>query len=197
MANDMGRNIRRIRRQQNRTLAEIAGICGFTRSLLSKIENGKTMPPISTLTKIAGALGVNVSDLLESGHSSGTVYTKKEQLQPNNLVQTDKGYSFHAFAVQNSSKAMQPYFFHARKGEIKTHLFSHQGEEFVYMLTGSMKYRVGDIEYTLHEGDSIYFDANEEHMLTPLSDEVTYMAVFAEVSRRESEENLSPKGRSR
>lgn len=179
MEDGIGRNVRRIRKQQNQTLEEVATQCGFTRSLLSKIENGKTTPPIATLAKIAKALGVTVSDLIQSGHSSGTVYTKKAQIQPDTMVQTNKGYSFYAFAVQNSNKTMQPYFFHARKGEVKQHSFSHEGEEFVYMLSGQMKYKVGDIEYTLHEGDSIYFDSNEEHMLMPISDEVSYMAVFS------------------
>lgn len=53
----LGHVIRRIRKQQMRTLDEVASACGFTKSLLSKIEKGHTSPPVATLTKIAKHLG--------------------------------------------------------------------------------------------------------------------------------------------
>lgn len=183
---DVGRKIRLLRRQQNRTLEDIAGQCGFTKSLLSKIENGHTMPPIATMMKIAGALGVKMSDLLEDKHEQGTLFTKAgEHRQDAAWIKTDKGYSFYPFAASRD-KLMQPYLFHARKGDVKGHVLSHEGEEFIYMLEGTMKYRIGSVEYTLEPGDSVYFHSLEEHALTPVSDEVRYLAVF---SQRQSSED--------
>jgi transcriptional regulator with XRE-family HTH domain len=52
---ELGKRIRYFRKVQRRTLSDIAQMCGFTNSLLSKIENGKTTPPVSTLIKIANA----------------------------------------------------------------------------------------------------------------------------------------------
>ena len=62
---ELSRRIRFIRKQQNRTLEEISSVCGFTKSLLSKIENGVTTPPIATLMKIADALHVNISRITQ------------------------------------------------------------------------------------------------------------------------------------
>lgn len=177
---DLGNRIKKLRLEQNRNIAEIASVCGFSKSLLSKIENGKTIPPISTLVKIADALGTKVSVLLDDQQRSGTIYTPKETSQ-SNLVKTEKGYSFFAFAVERGEKLMQPFLFVCRKGEDdKRNVFSHQGEEFIFILEGEMRYKVGSVEYTLRPGDSLYFDSLDKHTLSPVTTEVKYLAVFTQ-----------------
>ncbi|MCL7749932.1 helix-turn-helix domain-containing protein [Halalkalibacter alkaliphilus] len=176
----LGAKIRLIRKQQNRTLEEISSYCGFSKSLLSKIENGVTTPPISTLMKIAESLGVAVSDILEDNKEIGTVYTEVSTYKDSNgWIKTEKGYSFYAFAAGRQDKIMQPYYFIAKKGEVKSHSLSHKGEEFVFVLEGEMRYKVGKTEYILGPGDTIYFTSLEEHTLTPITDEVRYLAIFS------------------
>ncbi|QYR22497.1 XRE family transcriptional regulator [Paenibacillus sp. sptzw28] len=177
---DLGNKIKKLRQEQNRKLTDIAEICGFSKSLLSQIENGKTMPPISTLIKIADALGTKVSILLDDQQQTGTIHTTKEASQ-SKLVKTEKGYSFFAFAVERSDKLMQPFLFVSRKDENDSrHVFSHNGEEFIFILEGQMRYQVGNMEYTLSPGDSLYFDSIEKHTLYPITDEVKYVAVFTQ-----------------
>ena len=177
---EIGERIRKIRKRQGRTLQEIADRCGFTRSLLSKIETGLTSPPVATLTKIASALGVRPSSFLEDADDASTVHTPAAAAKGRGLVATDKGYSFHAFAAGRAEKMMQPYLFVAEKGKVKPKPLSHRGEEFVYVIEGRMKYRVGRVEYTLGAGDSLYFDAEEPHDLEPVAGRVEYLAVFTE-----------------
>jgi transcriptional regulator with XRE-family HTH domain len=178
---ELGKRIKYFRKAQRRTLLDISELCGFTNSLLSKIENGKTMPPVATLIKIANALGVRVSDLLGENEQVGTILTKSTTIQ-NKFIQTNKGYSFFTFAPELANKLMQPFLFHARKNEIKEHIFSHTGQEFVYMLEGEMAYQVGSEKFILKPGDSVYFNSLEEHTLTPITDEVKYLAIFADSS---------------
>jgi transcriptional regulator with XRE-family HTH domain len=164
-----------------RTLQEIADQCGFTKSLMSKIETGKTVPPVSTLVKIAGALGVKVSALLdEEDEESKTVYVPAKSILEDKMIRTNKGYSFYTVASERSNKNMQPFLFFAKKGEVKVHKLSHQGEEYIYMLEGCMNYKVGNTEYMLNPGDSLYFDSFQQHELHPLTEEVKYLAVFYE-----------------
>ncbi|TDF98343.1 helix-turn-helix domain-containing protein [Paenibacillus piri] len=177
---DLGNKIRKLRVEQNRKLSDIAAVCGFSNSLLSKIENGKTIPPISTLIKIADALGTKISLLLDDQQITGTIHTTKET-SLSGFVKTDKGYSFYAYAVERADKLMQPFLFVSRKEENdQRNVFSHNGEEFIFVLEGEMRYRVGDIEYTLRPGDSLYFDSVEKHTLVPLTNEVKYVAVFTQ-----------------
>lgn len=183
----LGIMIRRLRVMQARTLQDIADICGFTPSLLSKIERGKTVPPISTLTKIADALGVRVSSLLDGGREIDTVFETSTQ-GTENLITTSKGYSFHAFAQERGEKAFQPYLFVAERNKVTKNPLSHRGEEFVYMLEGEMAYRVGIAEYTLRPGDSLYFDSSLEHDLRPITKSVKYLAVFTEQGKAQEDE---------
>jgi len=175
----IGHRIRRMRRQQSRTLDDIAAACGFTKSLLSKIENGRTVPPVATLTKIAKAFGVGVAKLVDDGADAGTVFQPGKGVALH-LMPTDKGYSFFAFAASRGVNVMQPYLFTAQRGRVKPHALTHAGEEFVYVLAGSMRYRVGAAEYTLGPGDSLYFDAEEDHEMKPISKTVSYLGIFAE-----------------
>ena len=177
---DIGVHIKKLRTHQNRTLQEIADACGFTKSLLSKIENGVVIPPVATLSKIAKALGVKISVLIEEGQKVGSFFTPTDLITESGRVKTDKGYSFFTFASEHQNKKMQPFLFTARKGEVVEHHVSHEGEEFIYMLEGEMKFKVGNVEYVLKPGDSIYFDSIEQHGVMPISVEAKYIDVFVE-----------------
>jgi transcriptional regulator with XRE-family HTH domain len=177
----IGHRIQKIRLRQHRTLEEVAVQCGFTKSLLSKIEHGKTAPPIATLMKIAAVLGVDITHFLAQTATFETVHTPAAALADSKLTMTEKGYRFHMFAGQRSEKLMQPFLFVARKGEVQPSALSHRGEEFVYVLSGEMSYRVGDLNYRLGPGDSLYFDSEQAHDLAPISVKVVYLGVFSDV----------------
>jgi transcriptional regulator with XRE-family HTH domain len=174
---DIGGTIRRLRRQQHRTQQEIATRCGFTKSLLSKIEANKTIPPVATLVKIASALGVSMSVLIETDICAETVFTTEADVEKN-LVKTDRGYWIYPFATQHKKKRMQPFLFVARKGEVRKHHVSHEGEEFIYVVEGDMKFQVGQAEYRLSAGCSLYFNAAHEHQVIPVTKTVKYIDVF-------------------
>lgn len=191
---NIGERIRQIRKRQQRTMQEIADVCGFTRSLLSQIETGKTVPPLATLTRIADALGVSVSALLNDQNGAATIHTKHDALENADLIQTEKGYRFLAIAAGRGDKLMEPILFEARRGEIKRKALSHRGEEFVFVLDGQMRYRVGSVEYLLDKGDSLYFDAEQEHDLEPISEVVRFLAIFCEPSFPQQQPSLQADG---
>lgn len=179
---EIGARIRRLRRRQGRTLQAVARSCGFTKSLLSKIENGLSAPPVATLTRIAAALGVGVSALLDDSRTSGPLAASAADVRKAPLVRTDAGYSFFTFAAERAEKLMQPFLFEVRKGQVKRHRLRHVGEEFVYILSGSIRFRAGRVEYSLGPGDSLYFDSEEEHEVAAVSRVARYLAVFTEPS---------------
>jgi mannose-6-phosphate isomerase-like protein (cupin superfamily) len=96
------------------------------------------------------------------------------------MVTTEKGYSFFPFAASHSEKLMQPFPLAARRGRVTPGEHAHAGEEFVYVIEGSMKWRVGRVAYTLGSGDSIRGGAVDPHDVAPVSDTVRHIAVFAE-----------------
>jgi len=174
---DVGDRIRILRTTQKRTLQEIADGCGLSKSMISKIENNKTVPSVATLVKIAQILGTTISVLLErEGWAKAVVTTRLEALEQ--LVNTDKGYAIFPYAAQFHGKKMQPFLFKALKGEVVPHQLSHEGEEFIYMIEGEMKMQVADAEYLLKKGDTLYFNSMQKHGIIPVSDEVVYVDIF-------------------
>ncbi len=173
----IGIRIRSLRVNQNRTVEEVATASGLSKSMISKIENNKAIPSVAALVKIASSLGVNVSDLLEKDDELLAEMTTKAAVQ-NNFTYTDKGYSIFPFAANVHHKKMQPFIFKARKGEVREHKLSHDGEEFIYVIEGALEFTVGSIKYQLKAGDSLYFNSVEKHGMMPISEEVIYLDIF-------------------
>ena len=92
----IGGRIRRIRMRQNRTLEEIANASGLTRGMITKVENGKATPAVKTLVRIADALGVAASTLLEETSRMSPVFQKS--VLKDVQVKTERGFSFSAIA---------------------------------------------------------------------------------------------------
>jgi len=174
---DIGDRIRMLRIRQKRTLQEIADASDLSRSMISKIENNKTVPSVAALVKIAKALGTNISSLLEHDAWLNAIFTPAEKAEEN-LTTTDKGYAIYPFASEYHEKKMQPFFFVAKKGEVKPHELSHEGEEFIYIIRGALKMQVGEVEYVLRKGDSLYFNSLQKHGILPITEEVAYLDIF-------------------
>ncbi|MGY3214357.1 helix-turn-helix domain-containing protein [Mucilaginibacter sp. HD30] len=174
---NIGDRIRILRVTQKRTLQELADNCGMSKSMISKIENNKTMPSVATLVKIAQSLGTTISNLMEKDGWAKAIVTTRAEAE-SKLMFTEKGYSIFPYASEYHEKKMQPFLFVAKKGEVKSHQLSHDGEEFIFVIDGEMKMKVGDAEYTLRKGDSLYFNTIQKHGIVPISDVVTYLDIF-------------------
>jgi len=173
----LGRRLKLLRLRQGLTLDDVTGKAGCSRSMLSKIENGKAFPSLSTLANLALAVGCAPSSLMDSGEgvSTGAVFTPASSERGR---RADAGYCFLALAEGRASKMMDPFVITASSKDVEAHALSHPGEEFIYVLEGEMEMRVGTVSYRLAPGDSLYFDAEEEHCLTPL-EEVRYLLIHS------------------
>lgn len=174
---NIGDRIKMLRITQKRTLQEIAEASDLSKSMISKIENNKSVPSVAALVKIAKALGTTISSLLEhDGWVNAMITTRKDAME--NLTTTDKGYSIYPYASEYHEKKMQPFLFVAKKDEVVPHEVSHEGEEFIYVIKGQMRMQVGDVSYKLNSGDSLYFNSVLKHGIMPVSDEVIYLDIF-------------------
>jgi quercetin dioxygenase-like cupin family protein len=148
--------------------------------LLSKIENGKTIPALATLSKIASALRVRVSALMEDGEDAQPAITPNLIEQPEAFVATDKGYTIYAVAPHFINKKMQPVLVYGRKGQVKPHSVSHAGEEFILVLSGEVRAHIGSTIYHLKAGESIYFQSSSQHGFMPVTEFAVYLDVLVE-----------------
>jgi transcriptional regulator with XRE-family HTH domain len=175
--NKIGNRIKSLRLLQNRTLQDLANSSDLSKSMISKIENNKTIPSIAALVKISSSLGVSVSDILEANETLSAEFTAASEYK-RNITRTDKGYSIFPFSPKYHNKEMQPILIVAKEGEVKEHELTHEGEEFIYVISGVLEFKVGGTTYELKKGDSLYFNSLEPHGMMPASEEVVYLDIF-------------------
>lgn len=178
MEYQIGFNVKRLRIQNRLTQQQVADMCNLSKGMISKIESGRVMPAIATLSRLAQALGVKVSLLMEEGIERDAV-CQSTYVPLENFIKTDKGYRFFPLAAEYGDKQIQPLLFYARKGEVRQHVVTHQGEECIYVLEGDMSFRVGKEIYPLKKGDILYFDGLQLHGIDSVQSEVYYLDIFS------------------
>lgn len=173
----LGSRVRRLRLQQVRTQKEIAKACGFTKSMLCKIESGAAYPSVAALVRLASVLGTNMAALMEENVSGRPVFVTRAQAEAS-VTKSEKGYAVFPYATEVADKKMQPFLFVVRKGEVKRHTLSHPGEEFVCVLDGEILFTVGDTEFRMRPGDSLFFNSLDPHGVVPVTAVAKYLDVF-------------------
>jgi transcriptional regulator with XRE-family HTH domain len=161
----IARRIKRLRLSKQMSLEELAKLAGLTRGYLSKIENSGKAPPFSTLIRIAHALDTDISLLLVEGSEVPQDVRmclvrgneRKEVISRGTLY----GYHYEALAYKKMGKNMEPYIITAAFDE--KGVFSHEGEEFMYVLEGIHEFTYDSKKFVLRKGDSVYFDAIIPH----------------------------------
>ncbi len=160
----IGDNIRALRGNAKLTVTELARRAGLDKSTLSKIERGSTSPPISTLIRIAEALGLALAEFfVDPGSRPRFVFTRKGEGRIITRDGTRHGYSYEALSLGMRGKRAEPFVLTIQPGDPPGH-FQHGGDEFIYMLSGKMEFTIADQKFIMSAGDSIYFDGAQEHM---------------------------------
>jgi transcriptional regulator with XRE-family HTH domain len=174
----IGDHIAQMRTQLGLTLDQLATATGFTKSYLSKIENSKKVPPIGTLSRIARALKTDITEILrtqENGHAFCVVRVKDRQ--PVVRGGTAFGYDYQSLAHTRAHKRMEPFLFTFPSEIDKYVFFEHEGEEFIFVLSGKVEWQAGGEKVILQPGDSIYFDSRLPHRGRALGGEATALVV--------------------
>lgn len=163
----IGKRIRALRAERDITLDQLAQEVRLTKGQLSKIENGKVSCPVSTLTRVASALGVHVGALFDTQDSMArAVLVKKAERKPIVGRGSKIGHSYESLAFGLPfEKDFEPYLMTIEEKKIDPakNIFKHPGHEMLFMLEGKMVYRHGGKEYPMEPGDSLFFDATIEH----------------------------------
>ncbi len=180
---EIGRNIKLLRLERGLNLRDFAEATGFTKGYLSKVENAKKAPPVSTLLILAKALGVNISAILsEEGDKPQITLVKKSERETMARDGTAFGYSYEPLAHKFAQRRMDPYVLTLPLKPRKRAVFQHKGEEILMVLEGTMRFVHGERELLVEEGDCIYFDASIPHFGTAVESKPVkcLMVIFSE-----------------
>jgi transcriptional regulator with XRE-family HTH domain len=164
----IGKKIRDLRKKGSLVLQDLSNRTGLSKALLSQIEKEVVSPPIATLLKISRALQVNIGFFFQDGDGEEkVVLVRKDEskvLDSRYFGREESGYYYEALAYKKSKKYMEPFLveFKKKKPE-KLSYFSHEGEEFIYLLEGTLEFRTESTQYVLYPGDSLYFESSIPH----------------------------------
>ena len=167
----VGSKIKGIRETKNLSLEEVSESCGLTVDQIEAIESGQTLPSLGPLIKIARALGVRLGTFMDDNDSIGPVVCRAKDRESDNSISFSNGATsarkhmeYHPLAQQKAGRHMEPFVIDITPTEDRDfQLSAHEGEEFIYVMSGEVEVDYGKEKYTLYEGDSIFYDSIVKH----------------------------------
>lgn len=165
MSTATGEIIRTIRRKQGKTQLDIARACNCTVSFLSKLEHDRTKASLNMLHRIATALQVNISTLLPvaAGRGSRIVRAGERPIVNSQTLRPGEGIHLEMVSLADLATIFQVNLHHISPGCRSDGLITHEGEEFIYILEGSIDLHLGSQTHRLEHGDAAFFPSSEPH----------------------------------
>lgn len=158
--NLVGQRIRALRERQELSLRALSARCGLSINAISQIERGENSPTVASLHQLAGALGVSITELFRGDHEHSVVYVPAAA----RLLTESSGVQMESLGIGLPYQQLQPFLVTIEPGAgITDQPVTHEGEEFIYCLSGEIDYHIGQESYHLDAGDSLLFDSARPH----------------------------------
>ena len=167
--NSLGGKIRTIREARSLSVEQLAERADLESGHVRQIESGALIPSLAPLIRIARALGVRLGTFLDEQEQVGPVvvragareavvrFSGRERPARSDL-------DFFSLAANKSGRHMEPFLIDIHPASaVEARPSTHEGEEFVYVLTGEVEIQYGKDTYRLKPGDSIYYDSIVPH----------------------------------
>jgi transcriptional regulator with XRE-family HTH domain len=168
---DVASSLRELREARGISMRTLATKSGLSANALSMIERGKTSPSVSTLYKLADALGVSITAFF------GTETEKKQIVFLKSDERTRMSFTrgvFEALGGEQFSGRVEPFMLTLESGAASgLHTIIHTGHEFVFCLRGQLEYYVEKQIFLLSAGDSLLFESKMQHRWKNPSKHVT------------------------
>ncbi len=168
--NNIGAKLRQLREAKGMSIEQLAEKSQCHTDQIRQIEEDALVPSLTPLMEITRALGVRLGTLLDDAPVEGPVVFDKAQA-PNVIrfsgkdpMATSSNLNFYSMAAGKKDRHMEPFMI-----EVKPHngeappLSGHEGEEFIYVLSGAIQINYGKTSYDLEAGQSIYYDSVVPH----------------------------------
>lgn len=182
MAENIGIKITQLREEKQLSLNELAEQTSIHPAHLELIEKGELSPSVASLVRITRALGTRLGTLLDGEESRDAVITPAREFTPtinvyNGNTKANNNMNLFSLAQEKCDRNMEPFYIQLDyKAPCERTLSHHEGEEFLYVLDGTVEVTYGKTSYLLKKGDSIYFDSIVPHAFsTPAATEKALM----------------------
>lgn len=161
----IGERLRRLRRERGWTLEDLAARTGLSRAYLSRLEGGDRQPSLSALSEVAWAYGIPFSSLFapETESRHGVIVRGRDS-----EIQHGKGLSYARLSTSDWAFNLQPLRVLVPAEGEGEFLYQHEGEQWLYVLSGRLRLELAEEEFVLEPGDAAHFDAEQKHRFRAL-----------------------------
>ena len=179
---EMAARIREMRGISGYTVRQMAGLTDVTEDQYAAIEAGSADPSFTFLHKCALAFGVDINALLE-GHTAKLSRYLVTRGGQGPITAKEEGIEIRNMAAMFRNRLATPYYvtysYDPKLQDKPIHTTTHAGQEFDYVISGSMRIRVGDHTEVLNAGDSIFYKSSTPHgMIAIDGKDVTFLAMI-------------------
>ena len=181
--NLIGPRLRQLREHRELTVAALAERAGCSAEMIAALEAGELVPSLTPLFRLARGLGVRLGTLLDDHAQAGPAIARQGDagatvhFSGNDPARKHSTLDFHPLAPRKADRNMEPFLVdvHPAAGDVP--LNEHEGEEFIYVLSGRIEIRYGKDVYQLNAGDSIYYESAVPHHVHALDSDARILAV--------------------
>ena len=153
----IGAHLRQLRLRRGLSLAQVAEAVGISAGFLSALERSQMSGSVGTLRKLARFYKANILDFFEANGASGRRVRPAER----KVLEAGEGVRMELLAWGDT--VMEPHLFRVAPEAGSGDPYSHEGEEFIYVLRGDLEITVDGEKYRLKPGDSFYFESATPH----------------------------------
>jgi transcriptional regulator with XRE-family HTH domain len=167
---DLGERLRALRERRELSLAQVAARARLSEHELESFESGKAVPAVGQLVRLSGAIGVPMGEFFRRGPLERRVEVVRAQqrwtVQPHSDTGRALNYRYQSLSYNLTDKLMSPFLIEippGQSGDVPPS--SHEGEEFLFVLSGQLEVEIGGETHRLGPGDAIYYDSRTDHRL--------------------------------
>ena len=160
---EIGDKIRRLRVQKQLTQEELANRCELSKGFISQVENDLTSPSIATLMDILEILGTNLTEFFSEKEEERVTFKYEDMFETEN---EDLKYKLMWLVPNAQKNEMEPIMITLDPNGKYIEEEPHEGEEFGFVLSGTIYLHLGDRRYKVKKGESFYYSAKENHYIS-------------------------------
>ena len=176
----IGERIKYLRLKKGMGLVELGRHTGLSASFLSQLETGRVVPTLRNLARIAMVFSKDLSYFFEpEPQAMLRIHRAKDRVRKPQTGAEDPDYFFESLGYLVPERGLNPYFaeFLPAKPGREARAHQHAGYEFLYVLSGQLDLRHGEMMHNLESGDAVYFDASITHTYLCASEQPAHAVI--------------------
>lgn len=165
----LGQRVKSARESRGLTLMDVSQRTDIEVSQLEQIESGDVAPPLGTVIRLAKALEMKMGYFISGEEDKPFTIIRQDDRKVVSRYDSKRGkyygYEYESLAPHKKDRHMEPFLVTLEPAQTEHERSSHDGQEFIYVLEGTMEVRLGEEIHLLKPGEAIYYDSTVPHLV--------------------------------